>query len=166
MATKVPVYVSEGGVPRIYIYEETEEGLFRRTPTEILREMRDNIVDISTMKGELYTSRFDRQKRVWSTPTVRPYEGRPQSYYEFLRGMAKQRRFFVVTTPSMANRISKFSLHELVMKPAISLQILSIFGRRYLEALDVDKEKPPEQPAEPEEPTKTPEEGGEGQPGE
>jgi|GEM_PF-1500316 len=131
----VPVYSDENGIPQISIYVEDEDGTFRRTQSEPLRLLRDDIQGISIVQGDMVSSAYDRQERNWQTPTVTFHYGRPQSFYQFLRDKIVHNRFFVFTKPQLSGHISKFSLHELKLKNSTSQRKVAILKEKYIEAL-------------------------------
>ncbi len=140
----VPVYSDENGIPHISIYVEDEDGTFRRTQSEPLRMLRDDIQGISISQGDLVTSRYDRQERKWQSPTVTFHYGRPQSFYHFLRGKVAHNRFFVFAKPQLAGHISRFSIHELQLKNYTSQRKIAILKEKYIEALQLWPEGQPE----------------------
>jgi hypothetical protein len=137
----VPVYSDENGIPQISIYAEDEDGTFRRTQSEPLRLLRDDIKGISISQGDLVSNHYDRQDRNWQTPTVTFHYGRPQSFYQFLRDKVVHNRFFVFTKPQLSGHISKFSLHELQLKNSTSQRKISLLKEKYIEALELWPEK-------------------------
>jgi hypothetical protein len=137
----VPVYSDENGIPQISIYVEDEDGTFRRTQSEPLRLLRDDIQGISITQGDMVSSAYDRQERNWQTPTVTFHYGRPQSFYQFLRDKVAHNRFFVFTKPQLAGHISKFSLHELKLKNSTSQRKVAILKEKYIEALQIWQEQ-------------------------
>ena len=137
----VPVYSDENSTPHISIYVEDEDGTFRRTQSEPLRLLRDDIQGISISQGDLVSGAYDRQERNWQTPTVTFHYGRPQSFYQFLRDKVAHNRFFVFTKPQLAGHISKFSLHELKLKNSTSQRKVAILKEKYIEALQLLQEE-------------------------
>ena len=137
----VPVYSDENGTPHISIYVEDEDGSFRRTQSEPLRLLRDDIQGISITQGDMVSSHYDRHDRNWQTPTVTFHYGRPQSFYQFLRNKVAHNRFFVFTKPQLAGHISKFSLHELKLKNSTSQRKVAILKEKYIEALQLWQEE-------------------------
>jgi hypothetical protein len=137
MPVRIPVYSEPGGVPQIVIYEETEEGAFRRTAEQPLRALRESIEGVGPPVGELLSPRADREERRWETPTVKYHIGRPQSAYRFLRERAAQRRLIVATAPAGAARFFKFELRELLLKHSTSSGVRAMMIRKYLAALEV-----------------------------
>jgi hypothetical protein len=133
----VPVYSDENGIPQISIYAEDEDGTFRRTQSEPLRLLRDDIKGISISQGDLVSNHYDRQDRNWRSPTVTFHYGRPQSFYQFLRDKVAHNRFFVFTKPQLSGHISKFSLHELQLKNSTSQRKISLLKEKYIEALEL-----------------------------
>jgi len=133
----VPVYSDENGTPQISIYAEDEDGTFRRTQSEPLRLLRDDIKGISIIQGDLVSNHYDRQNRHWQSPTVTFHYGRPQSYYQFLRDKVAHNRFFVFAKPQMSGHISKFSLHELQLKNSTSQRKIALLKEKYIEALEL-----------------------------
>ncbi|WP_455209699.1 hypothetical protein [Kaarinaea lacus] len=136
----VPVYSDENGTPHISIYVEDEDGSFRRTQSEPLRLLRDDIQGISISQGDMVSGVYDRHERHWHTPTVTFHYGRPQSFYQFLRDKVAHNRFFVFTKPQLAGHISKFSLHELKLKNSTSQRKVAILKEKYVEALQLWRE--------------------------
>ena len=137
----VPVYSDENGIPHISIYVEDEDGTFRRTQSEPLRLLRDDIQGISISQGDMVSGTYDRHERSWQTPTVTFHYGRPQSFYQFLRDKVAHNRFFVFTKPQLAGHISKFSLHELKLKNSTSQRKVAILKEKYIEALQLWQEE-------------------------
>ena len=136
-----PVYSDENGMPYVCIYTEDEDGTFRRTQTEPLRLLRDDIKGISISQGEMVSSPYDRQDRDWATPTVSFHYGRPQSFYQFLREKVARNQFFVFAKPVYSGHITKFSLHELQLKPSASQRKIAILKEKYIEALELWSEE-------------------------
>jgi len=148
MGAKIPVYIDLGGTPQIVIYEETEDGHFRKTTQQPLRELKSNIEGIGPSEGELLSKRYDRSEREWDSPTVKYNLGRPKSFYRFIRDQAKQRKMIVVSTPTMSPVVTKFQVHTLQIKRHASTSVIAIMLRRYLAALDIwDGPKQAEQSA-------------------
>ena len=137
MLTNIPVYSAQNGVHFVNIYTEDEDGTFRRTQDEPLRLLRDDITGISSPQGELVSHKFDRQERHWDAPTVSFHYGRPQSLYHFLRERIAKNKFYVFSKPTLSGRLSKFNLHELKLKPAISTRKLAILKEKYTESIDL-----------------------------
>ena len=133
----VPVYSDENGIPQVSIYVEDEDGTFRRTQSEPLRLLRDDIQGISIAQGDLVSGPYDRQERDWKSPTVSFHYGRPQSFYRFLREKVARNRFFVFSKPQFAGHISKLTLHELQLKNSTSQRKISILKEKYVEALQL-----------------------------
>ena len=77
---QVPVYTEQGGLPYVSMFEELEDGTFKRTQSLPLRQLHENISGISNPQGELVASVFDKLEHDWQTPTVSFHYGRPQSY--------------------------------------------------------------------------------------
>ena len=134
---RVPVYSDENGIPQISIYVEDEDGAFRRTQSEPLRLLRDDIQGISISQGDMVSSSYDRYERHWRTPTITFHYGRPQSYYQFLRDKVARNRFYVFAKPQLSGHISKFSLHELQLKNSASQRKVAILKEKYVEALQL-----------------------------
>lgn len=134
MLIQAPVYIDQSGTHFINMYEETEDGTFRRTQSEPLRQLRNNIKGISRTQGELVSNFYDRQERAWQTATVTFHYGRPQSFFYFLRSMIAKNRFFVFSKPQLSGHLSKFDLHELILKPSTSQRHLSLLKEKYVEA--------------------------------
>ncbi|MFV2058877.1 MAG: hypothetical protein ACC707_20645 [Thiohalomonadales bacterium] len=137
MYANTPVYSEQNGVHFINIYTELEDGTFRRTQDEPLRLLRNNIKGISIIQGELLTPLSDRTERSWNSATVTFHYGRPQSIYRFLRGMVAKNKFFVFSKPQLSGRISKFNLHELVLKPGTSQRHRSLLKEKYLQSIQL-----------------------------
>ena len=134
MLIHAPVYIDQSGTHFINIYEETDEGTFRRTQSEPLRHLRNNIKGISRVQGELISNFYDRQERKWGTATVTFHYGRPQSFFYFLRSMVAKNRFYVFSKPQLSGHLSKFDLHEIILKPSTSQRHLSLLKEKYVEA--------------------------------
>ncbi len=137
MSIKIPVYTEEFGTHKITIYQEMEDGTFRKTSTQLLREFRHNIESISTSKGEIVSKRYDRTEREWDTPTASFSYGRAKSFYAFLRDQIKKNKMYVGASSSMHGRIVKFTLHELRFKPATSSGIKLLAIQKYREAIEL-----------------------------
>jgi len=137
----VPVFSDENGTPQVSMYVEDEDGTFRRTQSEPLRLLRDDIKGISISQGDIVTPAFDRYEREWNTPTVTFHYGRPQSFYYFLRSKVVHNRFFVFTKPQLAGHISRLSLHELQLKNSTSQRKISILKEKYIEAVELWSEE-------------------------
>jgi hypothetical protein len=137
----VPVFSDENGTPHISIYVEDEDGTFRRTQSEPLRLLRDDIKGVSISQGDVVTSAHDRYEREWNTPTVTFHYGRPQSFYQFLRGKVRQNRFFVFNKPQLSGRMSRLSLHELQLKNSTSQRKVGLLKEKYVEALELWSEE-------------------------
>jgi len=137
MYINAPVYSEQNGVHFINIYNELEDGTFRRTQDEPLRLLRNNIKGVSNIQGELLTSLSDRTERSWNSATVTFHYGHPKSFYTFLRDMLARNKYFVFSKPQLSGRISKFDLHELVMKPGTSQRHLTLLKEKYIESIQL-----------------------------
>jgi hypothetical protein len=134
---RVPVYTDENQLHHISIFVEEQDGTFKRTQSEPLRMLRDNIEGISTPQGDIVSPKFDKNERRWRSPTVNFHYGRPQSIYYFLREKIAANRFYVFTKPNLSGRIIQFTLHELKLKQGTSQQILKLLKEKYVEAVDL-----------------------------
>ena len=141
MLIQAPVYSGENGLHHIGIYAEEEDGTIKRTMSEPLRLLRDNIKGISVAQGELVSSHFDRQEREWRSPTVLYHYGRPQSFYHFMRERVARNQFIVFAKPSMSGRVSRFQLHELQLKPSTSQRKIALLKEKYVEAIELWSEE-------------------------
>jgi len=142
MMTRIPVYSDENNLHHISIYVEDTDGTFLRTQSEPLRMLRDNIEGISTVQGNIVSSKFDKLERAWSSPTVSFHYGRPQSIYNFMREKIAENIFFVFARPNMTGRIMRLTLHQLKLKRSVSQQQLKLIKEKYIEAIDLwSKEK-------------------------
>lgn len=142
MLARLPVYSDENNLHFISIFVEEADGSFKRTQSEPLRLLRDNINGISIPQGEVISPKFDKNPRSWNSPTVSFHYGRPQSIYQFLRDKVAVNKFYVFTKPNLSGRIIQFTLHELLMKPSLSQQKLKLLKEKYVEALELwSKEK-------------------------
>ena len=141
MLIQAPIYSDQNSTHFVNIYEETEDGTFRRTQNEPLRQLRDNIKGISRTQGELISQPYDRQERRWNTATVSFHYGRPQSFYYFLRDMVAKNRFYVFSKPQLSGHLIKFDAHELLLKPGTSQRHLTLLKEKYVEALDLWSEQ-------------------------
>ena len=139
---RIPVYFDLSGMHQIAIYEEMDDGTFRRTNEQPICLLRDNIEGIGPAVGELVSSRFDREERCWSSPTIL-LSHRPQSFYHFFRAQIKQRKIYVFARGSLSGRLTRFDLHELQLKPTASRQIQSLLAKKMVEALALDLEHVP-----------------------
>lgn len=137
MLIQAPVYSDQNGTHFVNIYEETEDGTFRRTQNEPLRQLRNNIKGISRSQGELISQPYDRQERKWGTATVSFHYGRPQSFYHFLRDMLAKNRFYVFSKPQLSGHLIKFDAHELLLKPGTSQRHLTLLKEKYVEAINL-----------------------------
>jgi len=137
MLIHAPVYHEQNSTHFVNIYEETEDGTFRRTQNEPLRQLRNNIKGISRSQGELVSSFYDRQERRWSSATVSFHYGRPQSFYYFIRDMLAKNKFYVFSKPQLSGHLIKFDLHELILKPGTSQRHLSLLKEKYVEAVNL-----------------------------
>jgi len=138
MDIKIPVYTEESGVHRVTIFQGMDDGSFRRTGTQLLREFRYNIQDVGVNEGEIISSRYDRSERVWNTPTALHHYGRPRSLFAFLRSQIKKNKLYVGASSSIHGRIIRFSLHELKFKPTTSRGVRMLATRKYREAIDLN----------------------------
>jgi hypothetical protein len=136
---RIPVYFDLNGIHQIAIFEETEDGTFRRTTEQPMRLLRDNITGIGAQVGELVTPRSDREQRVWATPTVL-YRHRAYSFYQFMREQVNHRKIYVFARPSMSGRMTRLGLHELQLKPSASAQVVALLCRKIVESVDLDLE--------------------------
>ena len=134
---RIPVYFDLNGTHQISIFEETDDGTFRRTTEQPMRFLRDNIVGIGPSVGQLISTKYDRQVRRWQTPTIL-LNGRPSSYYQFFRDQLKLRKIYVFSRPSLVGRLMQFDLHELQLKPGSSVQVQSLLAKKLVEAIDLD----------------------------
>lgn len=134
MLIQAPIYSDQSGTHFVNMYEESEDGSFRRTQSEPLRQLRDNIKGISRSQGELISNFYDRQERQWRTATVTFHYGRPQSFFYFLRDMVAKNRFYVFSKPQLSGHLSKFDLHELILKNGTSQRHLSLLKEKYIGA--------------------------------
>jgi len=137
MSARIPVYSDENNLHHVSIYMEDDDGTFKRTQSEPLRLLRDNIDGISTPQGSVVSHKFDKNERSWKSPTVSFHYGRPQSIYQFLRDKLAANRFYVFTKPNLSGRIIQFTLHELRLKPSTSQQILKLLKEKYTEAVEI-----------------------------
>jgi len=135
--SRIPVYIDLGGVHQIVIFEEMDDGTFRRTSEQPMRLLKENILGIGPVQGELVSSQFDREDRCWHSPTI-VFKRRPLSYYRFFREQIKQRKIYVFTKASLSGRLSRFDLHELQLKPTASRQVQSLLTRKLVEAVILD----------------------------
>jgi len=135
MSIKVPVYSDENSLHHIALYSEEADGTFKRTQSEPLRLLRDNIDGVTNTQGDLVAAQFDKIERKWDLPTISFHYGKPQSFYQFLREKVAKNKFYVFTAPNMSGRIARLNLHELKLKTSTSQRILSILKEKYLESL-------------------------------
>ncbi len=134
---RIPVYFDINGIHQVAIFEEQDDGTFRRTSEEPMRFLRDNIEGIGPAVGELISSQSDREQRIWQTPTVL-FRHRPYSFYHFLREQQKQRKIYVLSRASCYGRISRLDLHELKLKQTASTQVRSLLSKRLNAAVNLD----------------------------
>lgn len=134
MTVMVPVYTNLGGVHHIELYRETSEGTFRRTNEQPIRILRENIIGISESRGQLVTRQYDRENRIWLTPTIL-HQHRPYSFYQFLRNQVQARKIYVFSKDSLSGRLSRLDLYELKLKSNISSQVLGLIIRKYTESV-------------------------------
>ena len=137
MLIQAPIYYEQNNTHFVNIYEETEDGTFRRTQSEPLRQLRNNIKGISRTQGELVSAMYDRQERRWSSATVSFHYGRPQSFYYFIRDMVAKNKFYVFSKPQLSGHLIKFDVHELVLKPGTSQRHFSLLKEKYVEAINL-----------------------------
>ena len=137
MLANVPVYSTQNNTHFVNIYAESDDGTFRRTQSEPLRLLRDDIAGISMSQGELVSQHYDRHDRSWTSATVSYHYGRPQSFYQFLREKVAQNKFFVFSKPTLSGHLIKFDVHELKLKSSMSQRKIAILKEKYLEALDL-----------------------------
>lgn len=133
----IPVYADLNSIHQVQLYRHSDDGTFRRTGVEPLRMLRDNITGISHSKGELISAHFDREKREWSSPTIKLNSVHCQSYYRYLRNTLPRNQLLVAVAPSMYGQLYKFALHELTFKTGISRAVLRLIRNRYEEAMDL-----------------------------
>ena len=145
--TKIPVYTHLGGIHQLLMYEETENGIFRRTADQPMRLLREHIEGIGEKVGELMANRFDRLQRFWLTPTVL-YNQQPHSYYQFFREQLRQQKVYVFSRGLLSDRLTHFDMHELMLKPSVSSQINVLLTRKIAEATMLNMQHiPSEHPA-------------------
>jgi len=136
---KIPVYFDLNGIHQISIFQEQDDGTFRRTTEQPMRLLRESIEGIGPSVGEIVSSPYDREDRIWQTPTVM-LGHRPASYYQFLREQLKSRKIYVFARASMNTRVNRLQVHELKLKPGVSMQVQSLLARKLVEAIDLDLE--------------------------
>jgi len=136
---RIPVYFDLNGIHQIAIFEQTDDGTFRRTSVEPMRLLRDNIEGIGPVVGELICRQHDREQRIWHSPTVISMN-RPYSYYHFLRQQLKSRKIFVFSRTSRSTRITRLQMHELKLKATASVQVRSLLTKKLIEAIELDPE--------------------------
>jgi len=134
---RMPVYFDLNGIHQIAIFEEMDDGNFRRTTEQPMRLLRDNIIGIGPSVGQLVSAKTDREERCWQSPTI-IVRNRATSYYQFLREQYKSRKIFVFSRPSLNSRVSRFDCHELQLKAGISLQVQSLLSRKLIEAIELN----------------------------
>jgi hypothetical protein len=134
---RLPVYFDLNGIHQIAIFEEMDDGTFRRTSENPIRLLRDKIDGIGSAVGELVSRPYDREERVWHSPTV-VFGHRPYSFYHFLREQHKQRKIYVLSRVSRINRIARLQVHELKLKPTASVQVRALLSKKLIEAIDLD----------------------------
>lgn len=134
---RIPVYFDLNGIHQISIFEEMDDGTFRRTTEQPMRLLRENLVGIGPSVGQLISTQYDRQVRQWQTPTIM-IGGRPSSYYQFFRDQLKRRKIHIFSRPSLVGRLIQFDLHELRLKPGSSAQVQALLTRKLVEAIDLD----------------------------
>ena len=132
MSVLIPMYTGDHGVHRIELYRLTPEGELRRTGQELARALRDNVVGLGAAVGRMTAGRTGAET---DGPLVQDTRGRSHDLAEFLRREAKALRFVVAARPS-SSRAPRVDLHELCFKPGASRQVLALFSRRYVEALE------------------------------
>lgn len=130
---KIPVYSDLGGIHQIVMYEETDNGIFRRTSDQPMRLLRQHIEGIGAKVGELMANRFDRSQRFWLTPTVL-YNQQPHSYFQFCREQLSQQKIYVFSRGLLSDRLTHFDVHELILKPSASRQIIALLTHKIAEA--------------------------------
>jgi hypothetical protein len=134
---RIPVYFNLNGMHQVAIFNEMDDGTFRRTSEEPMRLLRDNIEGIGPVVGELLSTQQDHEQRIWQTPTVL-FRHRSYSIYQFLREQLKLRKIYVLVRASRSGRQSRLDLHELILKPTASAQVRSLLSKKLIEAIDLD----------------------------
>jgi hypothetical protein len=119
---RIPVYFDLNGMHQIAIFEERDDGTFRRTTEQPMRLLRESILGIGPTVGELVSACSDRKERLWHSPTVH-FRHRNSSYFQFLREQFKQRKIFVFSRASLCSRLTRLDLHEFELKPTASRQV-------------------------------------------
>jgi len=135
----LPVYFDLNGIHQISLFTEQDDGSFRRSMEQPVRTLRDNIIGISTVQGQLVAARYYRGDCTWTTPTIE-YYSKSYSYYQFMRERLQHWKFPVFTCPSLQGRLIRFDIHELILKPGVSRQVLSLLSRKFVDALQVEFE--------------------------
>jgi len=134
---RLPVYFDLHGMHQIAIFEEMDDGTFRRTSEDPIRLLRDNIVGIGPVVGELVSRPYDREERIWHSPTI-VVKHRPYSFYHYLREQHKLRKIVVLARGSRTSRISRLQVHELILKSTASVQVRSLLSKKLIEAIELD----------------------------
>jgi len=137
MLIKTPVYADEYGTPKIFVYKESDDGTFRKTIADPFRALGSNIAGISLPQGELLSPLYDRQPRQWHTPTIIHNNGRPMSFYHFIRTQLASNKFFVCAKPIYGGHIRKFTIHELKLKSSVSQRKITLLKEKLGDAIDL-----------------------------
>lgn len=134
--TRIPVYFDLNGMHQIAIFEEMEDGTFRRTREDPMRLLRENIIGIGPALGKLVSRPYDREERIWHSPTI-VVKHRPYSFYHFLREQLKLRKIVVLARGSSTSRISRLQVHELILKSTVSVQVRALLSKKLIEAIEL-----------------------------
>jgi len=137
---KIPVYFDLNGIHQIAIFEERDDGSFRRTTEQPMRLLRESIMGIGPAVGELVSTLNDREERQWHSPTVH-FRHRYSSYFRFLREQLHQHRIFVFSRESISARVTRLNVHELQLIPTASRQVHSLLMKKLIEAVDLDLDR-------------------------
>lgn len=137
---KIPVYFDLNGIHQIALFEEMDDGSFRRTTEQPIRLLRESILGIGPVVGDLVAAVNDREERQWHSPTVH-FKHRYSSYFRFLREQAHQHKLFVFSRESLSTRTTRLNLHELQLKSTASRQVHSLLSKKLAEAIDLDVER-------------------------
>lgn len=138
---KIPVYFDLHGIHQIALFEEMDDGTFRRTTEQPIRLLRESILGIGPAMGDLVSAHYDREERQWHLPTVH-FKHRYSSYFRFLREQLHQHNLFVFSRESLTSRITRLNIHELQLKSTASRQVHSLLAKKLAEAIDLDLDRP------------------------
>ena len=137
---KIPVYFDLNGIHQIAIFEEMDDGTFRRTSEQPIRLLRESILGIGPSVGDLVSAHYDREERQWHSPTVH-FKHCYSSYFRFLREQLHHHNLFVFSRESLTSRITRLNIHELQLKSTASRQVHSLLAKKLADAIELDLDR-------------------------